>query len=312
MERKSVALVLGCGAARGFAHIGVIDALEESGYDIVSIAGCSIGSVVGGAYAAGRLSEFREWACSLDKLDVFRLLDLSFRSAGSIRGDRLFQQVKSLIGNPSIEHLRIPFTAVATDLLRQKEFWFQKGSLIDAMRASSAIPSVVVPVSLNGRVYVDGGLLNPLPIIPTVSASADLILAVDLNGTTDSLTIKDLMPPAEEEGANLVSLAERFFNVRKKDGSSSKPESKKTEVKKSDKPGPERWGRLQMMNVMFETMQESLTQYKIAGYPPDKLVSVPKDLCAFYEFWRAQEMIDYGYRAAMHVLNDSSKANWQV
>ncbi|WP_112138832.1 patatin-like phospholipase family protein [Marinomonas primoryensis] len=180
--KKTVALVLGSGAARGNAHIGVIQAIEERGYDIISISGCSIGAIVGGVFAAGKLAEYREWAESLDRVDVIRLLDMSLLNGGYIKGDRFFEKVQQIIGEPTIESLPIAYTSVAVELLNQKEFWFQRGDLISAMRASSAIPSILSPVSLNGRIYVDGGVLNPLPIIPSVSAVADYIIAVDLNG----------------------------------------------------------------------------------------------------------------------------------
>src|SRR5690606_4272853 len=137
---KRVALVLGSGGARGYAHIGVIDELEARGYEIACIAGCSMGAVVGGIYAAGKLPEYRAWIESLAYLDVLRLVDVSF-SLGMMRGEKVFGRIREMLGEVNIEDLPIPFTAVATDLTNQQEIWFQEGDLHQAMRASAAIPS---------------------------------------------------------------------------------------------------------------------------------------------------------------------------
>eukprot|EP01031_Cornospumella_fuschlensis_P009145 gene9145-11233_t len=141
-----------------------------------------MGAVVGGIYAAGKLREYREWTESLDYLDVLRLLDVSFR-LGAIRGEKVFGRIREIVGDIDIEDLSIPYTAVATDLTNQQEIWFQEGCLHQAMRASAAIPSLFTPVMQGSRMLVDGGLLNPLPIVPVVSSHCDLIIAVNLNST---------------------------------------------------------------------------------------------------------------------------------
>lgn len=299
--KKTVSLVLGSGAARGNAHIGVIQAIEEQGYEIVSLSGCSIGAVIGGIYAAGKLSEYKEWSLSLDKMKVLRLLDMSFWHGAYIKGDKYFQAIKEMIGAPRIEALPIPYTAVAIELLTQKEFWFQKGSLLDAMRASSAIPSIVAPVQLGDRVYVDGGVLNPLPIIPTVSAGADYIIAVDLNGPARE-AMTDVLTESREESEWWSSVKSLFSRGR------AEQEVEKQQFARNV---PENWGRLQTMNIMIETMQESLTQYKLAGYPPDLLISIPKDLASFYEFWRAEEMIEFGYQVTIKALQELEEPKTQ-
>ena len=155
--KKRVALVLGSGGARGYAHIGVIEEIEKRGYEIACIAGCSMGAVVGGIYAAGKLQDYRNWIESLDYLDVLRLVDVSFR-LGAIRGEKVFGQIRKIVGEINIEDLRIPYTAVATDLTNQQEIWFQEGCLHQAMRASAAIPSLFTPVMQGNRMLVDGGL----------------------------------------------------------------------------------------------------------------------------------------------------------
>ena len=295
-KKKTVALVLGSGAARGNAHIGVIQAIEERGYEIVSISGCSIGAIVGGVFSAGKLAEYRDWAESLDRVDVLKLLDMSLMNGGYIKGDRFFEKIQEIIGEPVIESLPIAYTSVAVELVNQKECWFQRGDLITAMRASSAIPSILSPVHLNDRWYVDGGVLNPLPIIPTVSAGADYIIAVDLNGPGEKEL--DQVPVSIDGGAKEApswwGSAKGFFSKGQDDFSD----------KDDNAYSPENWGRLQTINVMFETMQESLTQYKLAGYPPDLLISIPKDISGFYEFWRAKELIAFGYDVALKAINE--------
>ncbi|HAW21789.1 MAG TPA: alpha/beta hydrolase, partial [Pseudomonas sp.] len=173
---NKVALVLGSGGARGYAHIGVIEELETRGYEITCVAGCSMGAVVGGIYAAGKLGEYREWIESLDYFDMLRLVDPSF-SLGAIRGEKIFGRIREMLGSVNIEDLPIPFTAVAADLTNQQEIWFQEGNLELAMRASAAIPSLFTPVMQGNRMLVDGGILNPLPIVPVVSSHSDIIIA---------------------------------------------------------------------------------------------------------------------------------------
>jgi NTE family protein len=164
---KRVALVLGAGGARGLAHIGVIEALEARGFEIAAIAGSSMGALVGGIHAAGKLDAYRDWADRLERNDVLRLLDVTFGASGLIRGDRVIATLRDLVGEHRIEDLPIPYVAVATDLATQREVWFQQGPLFDAIRASIAIPMVFTPHEVNGRELVDGGLLAPLPLAPS-------------------------------------------------------------------------------------------------------------------------------------------------
>jgi len=166
-NNKSVSLVLGSGGARGLAHIGIIEWLNDNGYDIQSISGSSMGALVGGIYAAGKLDNYRDWVQSLDKTDVVKFLDFSFSSTGLFKGDRIIDNLRKMVGNHLIEDLSIGFTAVATDLERQREVWFTRGPLFDAIRASIAVPTIFTPHKYKGRYLLDGGLLNPVPIAPT-------------------------------------------------------------------------------------------------------------------------------------------------
>ncbi|TQM57180.1 patatin-like phospholipase family protein [Humibacillus xanthopallidus] len=182
-EGARAALVLGSGGARGYAHIGVIEVLRERGFEVVAIAGTSMGALVGGVTAAGRLEAYTEWARSLSQREVWRLLDLSITApGGAIRAERIIQKVGEILDGATIESLPIPFTAVATDINARREVWFQRGPVEKAIRASIAIPGVITPAVINGRVLVDGGLINPVPIEPTAAAAADLTIAVSLSG----------------------------------------------------------------------------------------------------------------------------------
>ncbi|OEY68105.1 alpha/beta hydrolase [Marinobacter sp. X15-166B] len=327
--KATVALTLGSGGARGYAHIGAIEVLEERGYDIIAVSGCSMGALVGGIYAAGKLQEYKDWVTGLGQFDVIRLLDLTFNSSGAIRGDKVFSIVRDILGKTRIEDLPIAYTAVATDLLGHKEVWFQEGLLEQAIRASVAIPGLVKPLVLNNRVLVDGALLNPLPIIPTISAHADLAIAVNLSGENERFN--DLQDaaferPAPDEGDarmdSIIDKASRWFDWdvlrtfgsrrdSNREGASDDPADKisravedgaannKGPVDAVDEATTINWdqlgiGRFDVMNLAIDTMQSALVQYKIAGYPPDLLVNLPKNACRTYDYHKAPELVQLG------------------
>jgi NTE family protein len=162
-SQPRVALALGSGGARGYAHIGVIHELHDRGYQIVGIAGSSMGALVGGLQAAGRLDEFADWARSLTQRAILRLLDPSISAAGVLRAEKILDAVRDILGAETIEQLSIPYTAVATDLLAGKSVWLQRGPVDEAIRASIAIPGVIAPHVVDGRLLADGGILDPLP-----------------------------------------------------------------------------------------------------------------------------------------------------
>ena len=178
MAANRVALALGSGGARGYAHIGVIDELRDRGYDIVGIAGSSMGALVGGLEAAGKLDEFADWAKSLTQRAVLRLLDPSITAAGVLRAEKILDAVRDILGEVTIEELPIPYTAVSTDLLSGKSVWLQRGPVDVAIRASIAIPGVITPHVFDGRLLADGGILDPLPMAPIAAVNADLTIAV--------------------------------------------------------------------------------------------------------------------------------------
>ena len=323
---NKVALVLGSGGARGYAHIGVIEELTERGYEIACIAGCSMGAVVGGIYAAGKLDEYRAWIETLDYFDMLRLMDPSF-SLGAIRGEKIFGRIRDMLGTLNIEDLPIPFTAVAADLTNQQEIWFQEGNLEQAMRASAAIPSLFTPVIQGNRVLVDGGILNPLPIVPVVSSHSDLIIAVNLNANNhrqyplpeifrpgrfdtmmNSITSHiPFWPSSKEEQTSLAELqageAARAGPPAAPTGRCPPKSAEGSTV--ADVSGPA--SLLELVNQSFEVMQSSLAQYKIAGYPPNVLINIPKRACRFYEFYKALELIELGRIVARDAMDKYEK-----
>jgi NTE family protein len=332
----SVALALGSGGARGYAHIGAIQVLQERGMPIVGIAGSSMGALVGGLYAAGRLDEYTDWSLGLTRSDLLRLVGLSFSAPGAIKAERFFARVHELLGDVRIEELPIPFTAVASDLLARKEVWFQRGPLDLAIRASTAIPSVITPVVLNGRLLADGGLMNPVPIAPTAALGADLTVAISLNGESRILrgarspTSESADPrPVEEWGdrfrRGIRALTSRFgdrVDGEPADGTELAAEGDaagETETDASALPVevpavqleelgeiPAGLRKLDVMNLSIEAMQDVLTRYRLAGNPPEVLVAVPKDACRSLDFHRAAELIELGRTLTTEALADAA------
>ncbi|RRJ84936.1 patatin-like phospholipase family protein [Aestuariirhabdus litorea] len=296
---KTVSLVLGSGGARGYAHIGVIDELLARGYRINCIAGCSMGALVGGVYAAGKLNQFRGWINNLGYLDILRLADVSFSAQGALRGERIFDILDEMIGELNIEDLSLPYTAVATDLIAQQELWFQRGSLRKAIRASIAIPTLFTPVVDGNRLLVDGGLLNPLPIAPVVSAHSDLIIAVNLAGEPGRYRL-----PKVERTRTDARRTQLFSRWLERITRRSLVEAGQMEAgAERTVTGRARSSMMDIINQSFETMQSSLTQFKMAGYPPDLLISIPKDICRFYEFHLGPELIRMGQMIASDALD---------
>lgn len=311
-----VALVLGSGGARGYAHIGVIEALEARGFEIISISGCSMGAVIGGLYAAGKLPEYRDWVSELDYLDVLRLVDVTWSPMGAMRANKIMEKIDALIHGMQLEDLPIPVTTVATDMIRQREVWFQHGSLLRAIRASIAVPGVITPVTLGDQVLVDGGLLNPLPMMPALAAhEADIVIAV--NATAHSpqpVTLEEMLPDEEIPAAEAIAAGESAETVgrwmrdvksvtrRLWTGLGSMAEKDAVEEPGAEERGKREWSKLDMILQSFDITQAALAKYKIAGYPPDVLIEVPKTVCSAYEFHRASELIRLGRHLADEAL----------
>ncbi len=298
-KNKSVSLVLSSGGARGLAHIGVIEWLNEQGYEIRSIAGASMGALVGGIYAAGELDTYKHWVCALDKSDVLRLLDPTLGWNGIFKGQRVIEKLRDLIGDFLIEDLAMSFTAVATDIEAQKEVWINKGPLFDAIRASIAVPLVFTPHSINGRQLLDGGLINPLPIAPTLRDQTDLTIAVNVNGSFGSPVQHQPAPeqdgdhepaPAGDGGRNrygerikafVNDLQERFMP----------PSSKEQD-----------WDYFDIITLSIETMQNTIARMKLAAYTPDVTIEISRHAARAFEFHRAAELIELGRQRAAAAL----------
>ena len=179
---KDIALVLSSGGARGLAHIGAIEALEEHGYHISSIAGCSMGALIGGVYAAGKLKEYREWMKTIDRKKMLELTDFSFSINHLVKGDRIIEAIMAFVPDMAIEDLPIPYCAVATDWQNGEEVVFREGSLFDAIRASISLPLYYEPVRRDGRILIDGGVINPIPLNRVERHAGDLLVGVDVSG----------------------------------------------------------------------------------------------------------------------------------
>jgi NTE family protein len=294
VTNKSVSLVLGSGGARGLAHIGVIQWLEEHGYDIRSISGCSMGALIGGIYACGKLDVYEEWVRAISKLDIIKLLDVSWGSQGLVEGERIIAVLKDLIGDRRIEDLPLEYTAVAADVKREKEVWLKRGSVFDAIRASISLPLFFTPFDINGTKLLDGGILNPVPIAPTFEDNTDLTIAVNLGGPP----VGNSQPKSESE---LKSTNERStVGIRAKIKSFIEDT---TSHATTDSSGD--WKMLSIADQTFDAMQGAIARQKLAAYPPDKTIVIARDACGTLEFDRADEMITLGYETAAQCLGSS-------
>lgn len=279
--QKTVSLALGSGGARGLAHIGVIHWLEEHNYQVQSIAGSSMGALIGGIYAAGKLDDYTKWVKALHKSDVLRLLDFAYSRAGIFSGERIMQKLKDMLGDVAIENLPIAFTAVATDLDSRREIWINKGSLFDAVRASIAIPSVFTPVKYRGHLLVDGAVLNPVPIAPTLRDISDITIAVSLSGKDVAIKKPIVIKKTTNNSDNRYRRAiDKFIdNIQDRFNGDDEDQTNIVDV----------------MTRSIESMQNTIARFKLAAYNPDYLLEVPANACTVFEFHRAEEMIKLGY-----------------
>lgn len=301
-QGPTVSLVLGSGGARGLAHIGVVEVLEAHGYRVQSIAGCSMGALIGGIYAMGKLDVYRDWVCALERVDVLRLLDFSFGTTGLIKGERIIEVLRDSIGETRIEDLPIRFTAVATDLYAQREVWIAEGPLFEAIRASIAVPTLFQPVRRNGRLLVDGGLLNPVPIAPTMADDTELTIAVDLNGPPDP----DWSERRRREERGPESPARDDYRAAIRD---FVQKIGARLISSSDEDAePDELGVFEIVNRSFDVMQGTVSRLKLAAYTPDVVIRVPRNVGLTYEFYRARELIAAGHECARDSLRTIERA----
>jgi len=288
-KKKTVSLVLGSGGARGLAHIGVIEVLEQQGYEIRSISGSSIGALIGGIYAAGQLSTYTRWVTALDRFDVFKLLDVSFSGSAFFKGERIISTLRELIGDRNIEDLPISYTAVATDLDESKEVWLSSGPLFDAIRASIAFPTVFSAMTSNGRTLVDGGLLNPVPIAPTLHDHTDLTIAVSLRGKPRH--ILPVQPQSVSKNGHGTSYHQKIIDF-------IESLQRKGHHKNEHQDG----NFFDVISKSLDVMQSTIARLKLAAYTPDIVIEIPKNVCTIYEFERAHELIEIGRQETLEIL----------
>ena len=300
-RRTRVAVALGGGGARGYAHIGVLQVLEERGYDIVSIAGSSMGALIGGLYAADGLDAFSAWVGSLTHRGVFRMYDPSPRAPGAIRAERIFARVSDILGDARIEDLPLEFTAVATDLEAGEERWFQEGPVDAAIRASVALPGFMTPVVIDGRLLADGGLLSPLPIAPTVPAGADLTVAVVVSGP-------HRIPAAAPAGSGyrssvLHGIGTGLAVLRSAAPGRAAPLSVAQPKETVLEALPAGLRTLDVVGLSLDAVRTAALRRTLAEHAPDVLITVPRSSCRTLDFHRAEEMTELGRRLAAEALD---------
>jgi NTE family protein len=297
--RPTIGLALGGGGARGFAHIGVLRTFLAHGIEPDIIVGTSIGAVVGGCHAAGRLDVLEEWVRGLTKRGILGYLDISLAGGGLIGGSKLAARLEEKLGNTPIEALPIRFATITTEVGTGHEIWLTRGRLVDAMRASYALPGIFPPVLLDGRWLVDGALVNPVPVSATRVFGARLVIAVNLS--TDILGRSMIMAG---EGAEPEQPSDP---VLERSGFRSIFGSERA-LKRQFAGGPRRPGIPSVMIDAFNIMQDRIARARLAGDPPDVMINPRVGHIGWFDFHRAQEGIEVGARAAERALDDISEA----
>ncbi|WP_067701392.1 MULTISPECIES: patatin-like phospholipase RssA [unclassified Erwinia] len=292
MRKVKIGLALGSGAAKGWAHIGVIHALERAGIKIDVVAGCSVGALVGAAYASHRLPLMETWVRSFSYWDVIRLMDFSWRRGGLLRGERVFNHVRRLVHHDKIEQCALPFGAVATNLSTGRELWLTEGDLHQAVRASCSMPGLLAPVSWNGYWLVDGAVVNPVPISLTRALGADIVIAVDLQHDAH-LMQQDLLsvtPRNEEEASQ---------SVHSWGGRLRQSLAKKVQRKVNQSPGA-----MEIMTTSIQVLENRLKRNRMAGDPPDILIQPFCPQISTLDFHRAEEAIEAGRLAVEKKMDE--------
>ena len=278
MAKHNIALVLSSGAARGVAHIAVVEELLSDGHKITSIAGSSMGAVVGGMHAAGTLPQYKAWLKELDYWDVFNLLDFSISSKGFIKGEKLFTKISPYIPKVNIEDLPIPFVAVASDIIHKKAVVYDHGDLKAAIRASVSIPTILHPIKEGDSIIVDGGVANPLPMDLVKRHPGDKLVVVDVNAN-----VSFTKPKMKEREQNFINdLRDHYKRWRKCD-------------KKKDN----ELGIFDMLNESIDLTQETLSKLMLEQYKPDLTINVSRKVCGTMDFHKTPEILALG-REAYH------------
>jgi len=291
-NKRKIGLALSSGMARGWAHIGVIRALTRLGFTFDIIAGCSVGSLVGGFYLANKLDALEEWARSLNKRKIVSYLDMRLRSGGLIGGGRLMEEMVKQLGHTSIESLGIPFAAMTTDLVTGHEIWLQTGDLAEAMRASFSLPGIFPPVKIGNRWLADGALVCPLPVAACRALGADMVIAVNLNADIIGKSRRPGASIPTAAGFDLLQLLEETDNQAKL----SLMDSVTRRVFRREYDGPSIFG---VMTSSLNIMQDRITRSRLAGDPPDVHIAPRLGHLGLLEFDRTEEAIHEGEAAVM-------------
>jgi NTE family protein len=276
------------------AHIGVIEALENKGYPIAEVVGCSMGGVVGGLYASGHLPAYREWLENLSRADILKLMDFTITKRGFLRGERVFNTILEMTGRHRIEELPMPFATVATDVATGEEVIFREGDLFEALRATVSIPGLFMPVEQGGRQLIDGGVINPLPLNLLQQRAHNLVVAVDINAPSP---LRAMAKPSPRNWLNL-----NWPWRREESKEEDSPEEKPAEEEPSGQSNV-----VDVLQISYDHMQNRLIRMMEQAYPPQVLVEVPRNTCGMFEFHRAAEVIEAG-REKM----DAALTQWEA
>ena len=290
--KKQISLVLSSGGARGVAHIGVIEELEKQGFEIKSIAGTSMGALVGGMFATGKLDIYKEWMCSLDKIDIFSLIDFTFSRNGIMKGDKILKEMKKMVPDRNIEELSFPFVAVATDISKEKEIVYNSGSLYDAIRASISIPTVFTPLIKNGSHIVDGGVINPIPINRVKRVKNDILVAVNVNARVKNTNLQ--MPENIHEEKKYSMYINSVINKLN------------YFIPKHD---TDKLGYFNLLNKATGLMLHQISLMTLEKYQPDILINISKDSFGTYDFYKSQQLIEAGRNATIESINNFKTNN---
>lgn len=282
MKKKDVALVLSSGGAKGFIHVGVIRALERNGFNIKSVAGASMGALIGGLYATGELNSFLDFMDKMDLREMLKYLDISLGPGGMFKGEKIIERMKELIPDRTIESLKIPYCAIATDIVRGEEKIFTEGKLYDAIRASISIPTVFRPHEVDGHFYVDGGVVNPIPVNRVHRNKKDIVVAVSVNApnTHGDLPLPDKKKKEDRKIPEaLTKILERAEKLLPKN--------------KSDK-----IGITNITNKSIGLMINQISELTLKMTPPDIQIDFPRSCYGSFDFYKCNEIIEYGEKVA--------------
>lgn len=312
LTNKRVALVLGSGGARGLAHIGAIEALEERGYTITSIAGCSMGSIIAGMYAAGQLKEAKEWFLQVDKQLILRMMDINLLSGNSlVKGQRIIQELEKVVPDRPIEKLNIPCSIVASDMISTEEVVFRSGSLFEAVRASISIPLFFQPVQFGNRLLIDGGILNPLPLHIVERSEHDLLVAMDISGK-DAMPIDQEIPDPIDVDGKLAEIKKKGVPVPKSWERQLRQFGKKVDDYRQKRAADlgskiNFFGLLDRMSDM-QIQQNTLLELRLT--PPDVHAVMRQYAYNTFDFDKAEEIITQGHSIMSNALEEFEKCHF--